>query len=222
MADHRLQRNQQPASPDRDEAREPLRNLDAREALLVRLRVANGDAEAERETRDVRERLPRPDAEWGQHRVDLALEARRELGELRVVTLVEVGDDDAVLREGGAELPVPELGLTSSQLEDACAELGEGLLGRQPVRRADEQARLDLVEQARDAHHEELVEVRRADRTETNALEQRLVGIGGEIEHAAVELQPRELPVEEPLGLRARKVLDRHSRIISGSWLQVG
>ena len=42
----------------------------------------------------------------------------------------------------------------------------------------------DLLEQARDADHEELVEVRREDPAELDALEQRLVRVGRELEHA--------------------------------------
>ena len=56
------------------------------------------------------------------------------------------------------------------------------------------------VLEAGDAHHEELVEVRRGDRRELEALEQRRRGVGGFFEHALVEREPRQLAVEEQLG----------------------
>ena len=58
---------------------------------------------------------------------------------------------------------------------------------------------LEIVE-SRDAHHEELVEVRRVDRAELHALEQRRGRILGDLEDAVVEVQPRELAVEVELG----------------------
>ena len=45
--DRRLERDQQAARADADEAGEPLRDLDPCEALLARLRIAHGDAEAQ-------------------------------------------------------------------------------------------------------------------------------------------------------------------------------
>ena len=59
VADHPLERHEQAALADRQEARQQLGHLDAREPLLAGLRVADEEAEAEREARDVRERLAR-------------------------------------------------------------------------------------------------------------------------------------------------------------------
>src|SRR5581483_3676211 len=67
------------------------------------------------------------------------------------------------------------------------------------------QARDDLVEHAGDANHEELVEVRREDAAELDALEKRLVGIGRELENALVQVEPRELAVEQPVGCGGRR-----------------
>ena len=60
--------------------------------------------------------------------------------------------------------------------------------------------RLGLVqlEQAGDADHEELVEVLGEDRRELDALEERQRVVLRDLEHARVELERRELPVEEP------------------------
>ena len=59
------------------------------------------------------------------------------------------------------------------------------------------EAGLRLAHQPGDADHEELVEVRGEDRAELDALEQRERLVGGEVEHPGVELDPRQLAVEE-------------------------
>ena len=75
VRDHGLERDERAPLADLEEARQALGHLHAREALLPRLRIANEDGEAVGEARDVRERLPGPDGERRQHRVDLAVEA---------------------------------------------------------------------------------------------------------------------------------------------------
>ena len=69
--------------------------------------------------------------------------------------------------------------------------------GREPVDRPNGEPGCLLVHQAGDANHEELVEVGGEDRAELHPLEQRLRLLGGQVEHARVELDPRELAVEE-------------------------
>ena len=62
----------------------------------------------------------------------------------------------------------------------------------------------DAALEPRDAHHEELVEVRREDREEVGALQQREGVVFGEFEHALVEGEPAQLAVEVAvLGQRA-------------------
>ena len=56
---HLLERHVMAVAADREEARKPLGNLHAREALLAGLGIAGEHGEADRERRDVRERLPR-------------------------------------------------------------------------------------------------------------------------------------------------------------------
>ena len=57
----------------------------------------------------------------------------------------------------------------------------------------------DLIHQARDADHEELVHVRGEDRAEVDPLEQRQRDSSlASVEHAAIEVQLRQFPVEEP------------------------
>ena len=70
-------------------------------------------------------------------------------------------------------------------------------------------ALVDRVLERGDAHHEELVEVRRDDRGEAQPLEQRVRRVRGLLEHAVVEREPRQLAVEEQLGLRLRRRFTR-------------
>ena len=70
-----------------------------------------------------------------------------------------------------------------------------------PVRKLARVAGVQLVHQAGHADAEELVEVRREDRAEPDALEERHSLVGGELEHPRVEVEPGELAVEEAVGL---------------------
>jgi hypothetical protein len=90
--------------------------------------------------------------------------------------------------------------LLRGQLADAITDLGERHRRRSPVRGADAEAGRRLTHEAGHSHHEELVEVRGEDRRELEALEKREVGICGKLEHPRVELEPRELAVQQPLG----------------------
>ena len=60
-------------------------------------------------------------------------------------------------------------------------------------------AGMHLADQAGDAHHEEFVEIVGRDRQEAQPLEQRMGGIAGFLEHAAVEFEPGQFAVDEPL-----------------------
>ncbi len=82
VRDDLLERNQQAASGEVEEARQPFRDLDPREALLARVGIGREDGEREREPGDVRERLARADGERREHGVDLAGERLLELVEL--------------------------------------------------------------------------------------------------------------------------------------------
>ena len=195
MGDHRLERHEPRAGLD--EPVEPFRHLDAGEPLLGRVRVDGEHAEGEREPGDVRERLPGADRERRQHRVDVAREHRLEPLQLLRRALLDRHDLDALGGERRPQLALPELRLPSGQLRDACLDAGERLRGGHAVGGAHGEPCRLLVHQACHAHHEELVEVRREDRAELDALEQRLRLVAREVEHARVELDPRQLAVEE-------------------------
>ena len=98
-------------------------------------------------------------------------------------------------------------GTTSSRNVRACAfdqlghPLADGgeLVGRAHAvgRRAGDAGR-HLVLEPGDAHHEELVEVLAEDGEELGPLEQRHLGILGQREDPRVEVEPRQLAVQEP------------------------
>ena len=83
--------------------------------------------------------------------------------------------------------------------QNALADASERLLRGESVGGAHGDARLRLAEEAGDAHLEELVEVRGEDPAELHALEQRQRLVRRELENACVELEMRELAVEQGL-----------------------
>ena len=105
VRDHALERDPQAALAELEEARQALGHLDAREALLAGLRVADEDAEAEREPRDVGERLPRPDGERRQHRDRPRPRSGARAPPARPVAVVDLADHDPLARPARAAAP---------------------------------------------------------------------------------------------------------------------
>ena len=222
VRDDLLERDVEAAPADLEEAREALRDLHAREALLARLRVCDEDGEREREAGDVRERLARADRERRQHRVDLALVValeRRASSPSSQSSIPPMTMPSAA--SAGRSSFFQVRACRRDELEHALADARERLLRREPVRGEHREAGLGLAEQAGHPHLEELVEVRGEDRAELHALEQRHRLVPGQLEHAAVEVEQRQLPVEEArFGLAADAC--RQARIIAGARLAAG
>ncbi len=193
----------------RDEAREDLGgHLHAREHRLVGDRIAHQHGQAEREVGDVRERPPRRDRKRGEGGKDDLLEVARQLRALLAIELIEADDPDAVLDERRAQLTLETVRQAVTKFAHALADPRDRLRGCETVLRGVLHAGLDLVLQAGDAHHVVLVEVRRVDRAELDALQQRNLGVLGELQHALVEIEPRDLAVEvEPGGVQVIGVL---------------
>jgi hypothetical protein len=197
LGDQILERHEGVAVTGRHEAREHLlRHLHAREGLDRGDRVAHEHAERERQVGDVREGAAEADGERRQDREDLAAEAIVERAPLLSADVVDADDADAVLGQRGPQLELEAARLALDVLAHDPADLLQRRARRTPVLARLLDPRLDLVVQARHADHEELVEVGRADRAELHALEQRDRLVLGQLEHARVELQPRELAVE--------------------------
>ena len=190
-------------APDREQAGEQGRDLDPGEAVLARLRVQQPDGDREAERGDVRERVPRVDGERREDREDLVVEpAAERLVVLRDVVVVE--DRDAL----GAQLladPRPDRRVVRRQLPDADADLGQLLGRRHAVRRVVRGARLGLAPEAGHADLEELVQVGREDREELHPLQQGIARVTRLVEHPRVELDPRQLAVEDRPPLVARE-----------------
>ena len=93
------------------------------------------------------------------------------------------------------------LACAALELERPPADVLERLAHGAAVRELARVAGVQLVHQAGHAHTEELVEVRREDRAEPHALEQRHVVVGCQLEHPSVEVEPRQLAIEEAVGL---------------------
>src|SRR6185295_11636609 len=170
------------------------------EALLSGVGIPDEDAQTQRQPGDVGEALAGPERERREHGVDIPVEAPGELLALVLIALRDPADVDPLLVECGAQISVPDAGLLRGQLADAITDLGERHRRRSPVRGADAEAGRRLTHEAGHSHHEELVEVRGEDRRELEALEKREVGICGKLKHPRVELEPRELAVQQPLG----------------------
>src|SRR3954447_19424906 len=196
--DELLERDEGGALARGDEARQQLLgHLAAREGRHLRLRVAHEDGERQRQVRDVGERAPQTDRQRREDREDLAPEALVERLALVGADLVHADDADVVLGQGRAHLVLRAARLALVELEDALAQLVDDLRRRAPVGTGVVQPGVDLVVQPGDADGEELVEVGGEDGEELQALHERHVVLLGQLEHARVELDPRELAVVE-------------------------
>ena len=95
--------------------------------------------------------------------------------------------------------------MPAGDLLGALADAAQLFAGRQSVGRAHRQTHLVATLQAGDPDHVELVEIRREDRQELGPLQQRQRRVGGQRQHAGVEVQPAQLAVEVAvLGQRVR------------------
>ena len=91
-------------------------------------------------------------------------------------------------------------------------DLPEHLRWGHAVGTAGVDAGFDLIVDAGDADHEELVEVGDEDRQELQPLDQRHRLVLGELEHAIVEVEPRQLAVEVQLRSRRGRAAPRARR----------
>ena len=184
------------------EAREAPGNLHDREArLLLPLRGPEEHGEVEAQAGQHGEGPRGVDGERGERGQHLVAEVAREGGAGGRLEVAGAHQLEAALRErredlageGGVELvhhrvralgdPLQLLGGRHPGHVGRGVALGEGLLER------------------RHPDHEELVEVAGHDAGELQPLEERVRGVAGLLEDAAVELEPGELAVQEELGL---------------------
>ncbi len=158
----------------RDEApQELLRDLDAGEDVAVLLGVAKDDEQAQREVRDVGEGPAHAEHQRRQRRKHLAAEERIELAPIVGRGLLVGDDPDPVLGHRRTELPLEAVLEPDALADHLLADRGDLLGGAHPVGATPLDPRIDLLVQAGNADHEELVQVRLPDRTELEPLEQR-------------------------------------------------
>ena len=140
--------------------------------------------------------MPGVERERREHRVDVVLEVTAQPRGRRRGPLVGIEQRDRLGRERGSQAVFPARGLVvehrARALEDG-SQLLEGVL---PVGGNVLDPGPDLLQQRRDPHHEELVEIGADDGEELHPLEQGVVGVVGLREHALVELEPAQFAVQ--------------------------
>lgn len=172
-------------------------DLDPGEPMVATDGIVDHHCEVQREIGDVRERMTGIDGQRREHREDPVVEIGLQMRPVGVVEIGERAEDHAGLGEFGDELVEEHrLGTSTLQLQ-ALADLAQLGAGRAPVGGAVAEAGGHLILQAGDAHLEELIEVLREDRHELEPFEQWHRRVGREGEHAGVEVQPGQFPVQE-------------------------
>ena len=118
--------------------------------------------------------------------------------------LAEVGPTRTIVMpcsaSAGRTSPLEHAGVLRMQLVRDPRDLLQHLARFEPGGGAHGEAGRDPALETGDADHEELVEVAGEDREEPGPLEQRHVFVHGQLQDALVELQPGDLPLEEPVG----------------------
>ncbi len=181
---------------DGEEARQNGRHLDDAEAGLQRPFAQEHHPDVEALVAHLGERVPRVDRDGGQDREDFVVKARVQACERLGVEVIWLDEDDPRVGQRRGRRFASSRALRGDELVHPCRD-GRQLLGDgHPVRRCLVHLAGELLLEAREADHEELVEVARYDRVKLQPLEQRnrlAVGLG---QAAGVELEPRELSVQ--------------------------
>src|SRR5690606_8926386 len=125
--------------------------------------------------------------------------------------LVPVDERDALGGERRLHVLGEHARVPRHEVVRALADRVQHLARREPGGRGDRDAGRHAALGAGDADHEELVQVRREDREEPDALQERLARVLSELEHPLVERQPAQLAVREPVvGERTEVELRAH------------
>ena len=190
-----------------DEAIDVVGHLDPGEVLSAVVGLAHRDRQVQAQPADERERVSGVDGQRCQDREDLFVEVG---GQLVAFGLVQIGprdDVDAFLGQRRPHRVEEHPGVPGGDLLRLLADAAQLLARGQTVGRAHRQAHLVAALQAGDANHVELVEVGGEDRQELGPLQQRQRGVRGQRQHARVEVQPAQFPVE--VAVLGQWVVDR-------------
>jgi len=139
---------------------------------------------------------PRIEGQGRKNREHFVGEKCIELRALIEAELAQLQHADVAILERGEQFLAQEFVSRVDQAAD------RGVDGIQRFHRAASvetrflDAVLDLLQQARHTHHEELVDVGAEDRQKLDALEQRVATVASLFEHAPLELQVAELAIE--------------------------
>ena len=98
---------------------------------------------------------------------------------------------------------------SSCSLPTSMQQLLELLLRRASVGAAQRDTFAHLPGETGDAHHEEFIEIGRRDRQEAHTFQQRMTIVLRFFQNTAVELQPRELAIDEPIRISASGLAGR-------------
>ncbi len=155
------------------------------------------DGEVEALVEDAREGMRGIEADGGEHRHHLAEEVVADPFLLQGIPFGAAQEPDALPGERRQDVLVEQPVLALDDALGARGHLAEDLERREAVGAGGARGHLDLLLHAREPDLEELVEVGGDDAEEAQALEQRHLAILGLGEHAAIELERLQLPVEE-------------------------
>ena len=142
--------------------------------------------------------MRRIDRKRGQHRENVAEEVILEPALLGFGDVRSIDQNDVLLAQILAQRAPARL-LIGSETADCLADAGQLLDGSEPVRAPFNDAFAHLVLETGNAHHEEFIEVVGRDRQKAQALEHRMAFVLRFLQHAPVEVEPGEFPIDESL-----------------------
>ena len=211
--DDLLDRHEPGVVGERDEAGQDRRHLHAREAVFAGLRIAarppRGSATGSRCTGTGCAGSTASGVSTGNiWASNTAASSARSAGP----SSSQLAKRMPASSSAGATSLLNDAGVAGDELVGVRPDRAELLAGVEAVGRAGADAGVELLLEARDADLEVLVEVLGEDGEELGPLEQRLLRVLREREHPRVEVEPRELSVQEPQRIPRRIGLNRCRR----------
>jgi hypothetical protein len=185
-----------------NEAREGARGLNDRDAGAATEGVLSieGDDEVEALVEDAREGVSGVEAERAEDGGELAFEVGGDPSGLSSVPGGASHEADVVLSERGDDDVVEDAVLVGDEGVSDLPDTGELVLRGEAIGSDLKTFEVELLFDAGDADLEELVEVGAGDAEELEAFEDRRLLVEGEVEDAAIELQPAQLAVDVEFG----------------------
>ena len=184
-----------------DETRQGTGRLYDREARVAAEAVLalDHDGEIQALVEHLGKRTRGVERERTQHGLDFPVEVPLEPCGLRFGPAVRGDEHDAVLGQLRHEHIVQDLVLLLDQARGPRADRLQLLVDGQPVRTDLQGARLQQLLQARDPDLEEFVEIGAGDAQELDPFEQRYAAVLRLLQHALIEFQKGQLPIDVEL-----------------------